>query len=76
MSAGHHLQPVTTWVIYDHPRDYPREFVARKWVGNEATPEVICANSVGALRDALQHKGLSRLARHSSDDPIIVETWL
>jgi hypothetical protein len=67
---------VTIWVIYDHPRDYPREFVARKWVGDEATGEIICAQSVGALRDKLRVKGLSRLERHHSDDPIIVESWL
>jgi hypothetical protein len=64
------------WVIYDHPRDYPREFVARKWVGEAATPEVICAHSVGALRDIMRSRGLNRLARHDSDDEVIVETWL
>jgi hypothetical protein len=64
------------WVIYDHPADYPREFVARKWVGEEATPEVMCAHSIGALRDALRTRGLARLDRHKTDDPVIVESWL
>jgi hypothetical protein len=73
MTAG---GPVTMWVIYDHPRDYPREFVARKWIGEEATPEVVCAFTLGSLRESLRGKGLARLERHKTDDPTIVESWL
>ena len=76
MSASEMHRPVTIWTVYDHPRDYPREFVARKWVGDQATPEIICAHTLGALRASMQAKGLYRLARHDSDDPVIVETWL
>lgn len=68
--------PVTIWVIYDHPRDFPNDFVARRWVGEEATREIICAKTVNALRDMLEGRGLVRLERHHSDDPVIMETWL
>jgi len=64
------------WVIYDHPRDYPREFVARKWIGGSPTAEVVCAHSLGALREMMRSKSLVRLERHKTDDPIIVESWL
>lgn len=76
MSHAYPPARVTTWVIYDHPADYPRSFVARKWVGDDVSDEVLCANSVAALRSALEQKGLHRLPRHHTDSPMIVETWL
>ena len=76
MSAAGQPANLTMWVIYDHPADYPRAYAARKWVGNDATDSIICGNTLDALRDILRAKGLTRLPRHVSDDPVIVETWL
>jgi len=70
------MSPLTLWVIYDHPRDYPREFVARKWVGEEPSGEILCSYSVRPLQEALRRRGLRRIERHSRDDPVIVESWL
>jgi hypothetical protein len=64
------------WVIYDRPADFPKAFVARRWVGEKATDDVILATSLGQLRDVMRSKHLTRIDRHKSDDPVIVETWL
>jgi hypothetical protein len=67
---------LTVWVIYDHPADFPGAFVARKWVGDQPTDEMILSDNVARLRVAMQRRYLHCLPRHHSDDPAIVETWL
>ena len=67
---------LTIWVIYDHPRDHPDYFVARRWDGETATEEMIFAPSLSQLRRAMQRRYLTRLPRHKDDDPVIIETWL
>jgi hypothetical protein len=69
------------WTIYDHPRDYPHSFVARKFeVGaggvTTATAEMIVAPDLAGIRRVLANRGLTCLARDPADDPNIVETWL
>lgn len=66
------------WVIYDHPRDYPLGFIARRW---EITPNVLQATgesvkgaTLDQVRDQLP-RGLCRLPRFAKDDPFIVEVW-
>lgn len=66
------------WVVYDHPRDYPDNVVVRTWYGEYATSEL---SLHGSLTEAREHiiatlGGSARLARASSDDPCIVETWI
>jgi len=68
------------WTVYDHPRDFPKSFVARKFsvtaAGAAATSDVIISPDLTALRELMAVKGLTCLTRHPSDDPVIVETWL
>lgn len=73
------------WVIYDHPKDFPDCFVARKHVVvgglppgismSGATPETLTADTLAALREKLP-PGLTCLTRDLGDDPVILETWL
>jgi len=64
-------------VITDHPSDYPHDFVARLWIGDEVSEtDVICAHNLGALRSMLHAKGYHQYARHPSDKPEIVESWI
>jgi hypothetical protein len=72
---------VELWTIYDHPRDFPGGFIARRWVigdgaGPVATADCITAPDLDSLRAILQDEGLVVLARDESDDPVIVETWI
>lgn len=67
------------WTVYDHPADFPDEFVARAWriTAGKAEPTNISftAPSLEEVR-ALLPPGLALLGRSESDDPKIVETWL
>jgi hypothetical protein len=68
------------WVIYDHPSDYPQGFVARLWLitpeCEQRTETLRQEGNLAAMREGFLRDGLSCLARHPEDDPVIVETWL
>jgi len=62
------------WVIYQSPRDYPGRFVARRWILDKPTGEVIVRDTLDQVRRALP-VGLHRMDRFNGDDAAIVETW-
>lgn len=72
---------MTMWVIYDHPKDFPHKYVARKWLigPGEMTPtgNIMLTNDLETLRESLS-VGLGRtcIARSPEDDGKIVETWV
>lgn len=78
---GHagHVRPLTMWVVYDHPRDYPDAFVARRW---EIAPGVMIATQdahTAATLEAVRERippGLYRINRDQNDEPQIVEVWV
>lgn len=74
------IAPLVMWVVYDHPKDYPRDYVARQFFAGAniilATDETITAGDLDTLRRVLESKGLVKIERAMSDDPVIVETWL
>jgi hypothetical protein len=67
------------WVVYDHPRDMPDCFVARKWLiyggRTEPTNALRAAGTLDEVR-AMLPAGLVCLTRNEEDEPQIVETWL
>lgn len=69
------------WTVYDHPRDFPQEFVARRHYivrGDDqprASQDYVTAASLEELRKKLP-LGLYCLPRFADDDPTIVEVWL
>lgn len=71
--------PLVMWTVYEKPRDFPRSYVARKWLvqggGNFGpTPEHIVSPSLDVLRMLLP-AGLTCVPRTPGDDPCIVEVW-
>lgn len=72
-------EPLNIWTIYDHPRDLPDVFVARRFeIGGEhggPTGDILTAPTLDALRKKLPW-GLVRIMRQDGDDPCIVECWL
>lgn len=64
------------WTVTENPSDYPGKFVARLWIGMDATDTVLIEEDLKALRGRLARRGLYRLDRRDGDDPVIVETWL
>jgi hypothetical protein len=72
--------PLVPWTVYNHPRDYPDTFIARRTdIGRDGirvTNEVVTAPDVESLRDLFRAHGLTAIARDANDDPNIVEVWL
>ena len=66
---------LSIWVVYDSPIDLPGRFVARKWLNETPTAELIQGKTLDELRARLP-VGLFRLGRAESDDAKIVETWI
>lgn len=64
------------WVVYDHPKDLPHWWVARKWIGEAPTNCVMWSDDLEQVRDFLTNLGLAKIDRHPSDDPVIVEQWI
>lgn len=65
------------WTIYDHPRDWPQNFVVRRWFGEYAELEFMLCDSLEAARRLVQDDGGSfRIGRESADDPSIAESWI
>lgn len=67
------------WVVYNRPRDYPHGYVARLHLISASkvvpTAKTLCGG-IDVIRRAMQQRGLVRLARDASDDPVIVESWV
>lgn len=63
------------WTVYDSPIDLPGRFVARKWVLDQPTNELVQDKTLDGLRAKLP-RGLTRLERSPQDDPKILETWI
>lgn len=66
------------WVIYDHPRDFPKSWVVRRWYGPHPDHSWLAiAPSLQAARDAACIAGGNvMMDRSPGDDPVIVEVWL
>lgn len=67
---------LSIWSVYDHPKDFPDVFVARKWEGTRPTADTITSEDLATLRRKLAERGLICLTRCPDDDPTILETWL
>lgn len=68
-------EPLSLYVIYDHPRDYPDSFVVRRWELDAQKEVVGTAPTLEAARK-LVPPDLYNLGRHEGDDPNIVEVWI
>lgn len=75
------MTKITHYAVYDHPTDYPDEFVVRKWfidkTGGIVPDEQLFLQSknLGDIQSKLKDIGLYRMPRFSDDDPVIVEVW-
>jgi len=68
---------LSIWVVYDHPTDYPNDFVARRFENDQPTSSVMFSDRLETLRECfLVQMGLTCIERDPSDDPKIVESWL
>jgi hypothetical protein len=69
------------WVVYDHPSDYPENFVVRRWeIFNQRpyfrpTGDVVLATTIEEARRSIPWDRI-RFSRSPEDDPKIVEIWM
>lgn len=69
---------LSLWTIYERPKDYPTQFVARRFEATDppkATSDLLLADDLDGIRNMLP-AGLYCLPRQLGDDPVIIETWL
>jgi hypothetical protein len=68
------------WTMYDHPKDYPDGFIARRFEvnmhGDVAPTDHTMMGEVDDLQEIFRTAGLVRVSRQDDDDPVIVETWI
>jgi hypothetical protein len=72
-------EPLSMWTVYDHPRDFPEHFVARRWevtATSAVARDAVASDDLPKLRAWLADLGLARMPRNDGDDPAIIETWL
>ncbi len=72
---------IELWTVYDHPKDHPTCFIARRAVVYSGgttimTHDIVTAYTLKEIRDNLSARGLIKIPRHEMDDPVIVECWL
>jgi hypothetical protein len=76
------VTPLVMWTVYKHPKDYPGEYLARKFVIAEdfyrPSNESISSRSLRDGRSVLRslYPGLIQLKRPPDDEPHVVEVWL
>lgn len=76
-----HQSPIMRqFCVYDHPRDYPNNWVVREWEIYDGCSEPVPARShiVNSLEEArsIVPEGFIRMERMAEDDPNIAEIWV
>ena len=71
---------LSMWTVYDHPKDFPDGFMARRSEIGGGVPVPVLTDDVVTgdlrmIRECMARCGLVCLTRDPSDDPVIVETW-
>ena len=64
------------WVVYDHPKDFPDYFIARRWLNDTPTDSLVMCSDLDLLRGQLEEMGLVQVQPLEGDDAVILETWL
>jgi len=73
---------LSVWTVYDHPADFPNEYVARRFdvVPGSIEPMWTAALErsplLGEIRARMEARGLFCIKRLPADDPKIIEVWL
>jgi hypothetical protein len=71
------------WTIFDHPVDYPDDYVARRWIAHRDhtvthTDDILKHENLNTLRGMMGRvaPGLVCIGRYVEDDPKILEVWI
>lgn len=70
-------QPLSLWVVYDRPTDYPHGVIARRHaVPGGPTEDVVQGSHLDVLDWHFSRQGLHWWPRQPGDEPRIVGVWL
>ena len=77
-STAHADGDLLIWTIYDHPKDFPDDYVVRPHSTKLEKPMPVHFRheQLAYVRRALRRLGLVCIARSPGDDPCILESWL
>lgn len=69
------------WTVYDNPKDFPGQFVARRFeVSSDQEPQptkdALLGKSFADLEEHFSKQGFTWLPRNSGDDPVIVGVYM
>lgn len=74
---------LSIYTIYDHPSDYPDQYVIKKWDVQKGNTEpvqdpryVYAGTDLEVCRDQMRNMGLVLMPREDSDDIVIIESWI
>jgi hypothetical protein len=70
---------LSSWTIYDRPKDYPHGYIARRFVINGAGPiptDEAIVGPIEQMRTLFESRGLVCFPLVQGDEPQIVETWM
>lgn len=75
------LDALPLYVVYDHPRDFPKHIVVREQHAQPngqivASAEAFLYDTVEAMHAEWSHRGLFWYPRFENDDPCILGVWL
>jgi len=68
------LPPI--WVVYDHPKDFPDHFIAKRWDGLKPTDDIVRSTDLDFIQQKMEMMGLIKLMPNEGDDPCILEMWI
>ena len=73
-------ESLSLWTVYDHPKDFPDAFVARRFDVYPGmvlpTSAVLSASELQPIRETLSEQGFLPMPACSGDDPVIIEVWV
>lgn len=74
------MSSLSMWTVYDHPKDFPNCYVARRFEvdrdGTRPTTDLMVSGDLELLRQTLQKRGLYCIASDPADAACILETWI
>lgn len=69
-------EPLSLYVVYDRPTDFPDGVVIRRWEMDQPKEIVAVCADLEEARDCLESFGLINVGRKPGDEKQIVEVWL
>lgn len=62
--------------VYENPKDFPGQIVARVWEVNRPTDTIIVKSSLEEMQQDISKTGMAFLPRTKQDDPALIGTWI